>query len=115
MDNIKKQDTGDDLLARSLSLAGLVRYQPAAVVSRTIINQKTGTVSLFAFDQGQELSEHTAPFEAMVVCLDGQAEVSIAGQSQTVRSGEMIIMPAHKPHALKATTRFKMLLIMIRS
>jgi len=115
MDNIKKQDTGDDLLARSLSLAGLVRYQPAAVVSRTIINQKTGTVSLFAFDQGQELSEHTAPFEAMVVCLEGQAEVSIAGQRQAVRSGEMIIMPAHKPHALQATTRFKMLLIMIRT
>ena len=115
MDNIKKQDTGDDLLARSLSLAGLVQYQPAAVVSRTIINQKTGTVTLFAFDEDQELSEHTAPFEAMVVCLDGQAEVSIAGQSQTVRVGEMIIMPAHKPHALKATTRIKMLLIMIRT
>jgi quercetin dioxygenase-like cupin family protein len=113
MDNIKKQDTGDDLLARSLSLAGLVQYQPAAVVSRTIISRPTGTVTLFAFDEGQELSEHTAPFEAMVVCLDGQAEVSIAGHRQAVGSGEMIIMPAHKPHTLKATTRFKMLLIMI--
>jgi len=115
MDNIKKQDSADDLRARSLSLTGLVQYQPAAVVSRTIINRKTGTVTLFAFDQGQELSEHTAPFDAMVVCLDGQAEVTIAGQSRTVQAGEMIIMPAHKPHALKAAQRFKMLLVMIRS
>jgi len=114
MDNIKKQDSEDDLLARSLPLEGLVQYQPAAVVSRTVLNRPTGTVTLFAFDQGQELSEHTAPFEAMVVCLDGQAEVTIAGQAHALRRGEMIIMPAHKPHALKATTRFKMLLVMIR-
>jgi quercetin dioxygenase-like cupin family protein len=114
MDNIKKQDSGEDLMARSLPLEGLVQYQPAAVVSRTVINRPTGTVTLFAFDQGQELSEHTAPFDAAVVCLDGQAEVTIAGQAQAVRRGEMIIMPAHKPHALKATSQFKMLLIMVR-
>ena len=115
MNNIKKQDSAEDLLARSLALAGLVQYQAGAVVSRTIINRKTGTVTLFAFDQGQELSEHTAPFDAMAVILDGQAEVAIAGRSQAVRSGEMIIMPARKPHALKAASRFKMLLIMIRT
>jgi quercetin dioxygenase-like cupin family protein len=115
MDDIKKQDSGEDLLARSLALAGLVQYQAGAVVSRTIINRKTGTVTLFAFDQGQELSEHTAPFDAMAVILDGQAEVAIAGRSQAVHNGEMIIMPAHKPHALKAASRFKMLLIMIRT
>jgi quercetin dioxygenase-like cupin family protein len=115
MNDIKKQDSAEDLPARSLALAGLVQYQAGAVVSRTIINRKTGTVTLFAFDQGQELSEHTAPFDAMAVVLDGRAEVAIAGRSQAVRSGEMIIMPAHKPHSLKAASRFKMLLIMIRT
>lgn len=96
-------------------LADLVDYQSNAVVSKTLIEKKTGTVTLFAFDKGQGLSEHTAPFDAMVCVLDGAVEISIAGKPITVRQGEMIIMPAHEPHALKGIERFKMMLTMIRS
>lgn len=98
-----------------VNLAGMLDYQDGAVVSRTIIDKKQGTVTLFAFDEGQGLSEHTAPFDAMVLILDGQAEISISGKPFTLKAGEMIIMPASQPHALRALTRFKMLLIMIRS
>ncbi|MDH7596009.1 MAG: cupin domain-containing protein [Candidatus Bathyarchaeota archaeon] len=84
------------------------------MVSRTVIDKKAGTVTLFAFDKGEGLSEHTAPFDAMVCVLDGEAEVTIAGKPLRVRAGEMVIMPANKPHALRAVERFKMLLIMIR-
>ena len=97
------------------SLVDLVAYQEAAVVSKTLIDKKVGTVTLFAFDKGHGLSEHTAPFDAMVCVLDGVAEIAIAGKPITVRQGEMLVMPANKPHALKAVERFKMLLIMIRS
>lgn len=93
----------------------LVAYQDGAVVSREIVSQKTGTVTLFAFDEGQGLSEHTAPFDALVLVLDGEAEVAIAGTPFRVRAGEMILMPAHKPHALRAVQRFKMMLVMVRA
>ncbi len=97
------------------SLVDLVDYREGSVVSKTLVEKKTGTVTLFAFDQGQGLSEHTAPFDAMVCVLDGEGEISISGVPAVVKQGEMIIMPANEPHALKATQRFKMMLIMIRS
>jgi len=95
-------------------LVGLVNYQEGTVVSRTVIKKKTGTVTLFAFDKGEGLSEHTAPFDALVYILDGKAEITISGESVTVENGEMIVMPANKTHALKALERFKMLLVMIK-
>ena len=97
------------------SLVDLVAYQEAAVVSKTLLEKKSGTVTLFAFARGQGLSEHTAPFDAMVCVLDGVAEIAIDGNAVTVRQGEMLVMPANKPHALKAIERFKMMLTMIRS
>lgn len=96
-------------------LSSSINYQEGAVVSRTIIDKKTGTVTLFAFDKNQGLSEHTAPYDAMVYVFDGAAEVVIAGKPIHVKSGELIIMPAGKPHALRALSPFKMMLIMIRS
>ena len=101
--------------ATTADLADLIGYQKDAVVSKTIIEKKTGTVTLFAFDQGQGLSEHTAPFDAMVQVLDGEVEIRIAGQPHQVTTGQIIIMPANEPHALKAIAPFKMLLTMIRS
>ncbi|BBO69398.1 cupin [Desulfosarcina alkanivorans] len=101
--------------ATATHLADLVGYQKDAVVSKTIIEKKTGTVTLFAFDQGQGLSEHTAPFDAMVQVLDGEVEIRISGNPHTVKEGQTIIMPAGEPHALKAVTPFRMLLTMIRS
>ena len=103
----------DDL--RSEILMDMVGYQNEAIVSKTIIEKKTGTVTLFAFDQGQGLSEHTAPFDALVQVLDGEVEIKIAGQPFNLKTGEIIVMPANKPHALKAVKAFKMLLTMIRS
>lgn len=96
-------------------LGSSVDYQDGSVVSREIISKNTGTVTIFAFDQGQGLSEHTAPFDAMVYVVDGSVEVSIAGNPHKVSAGELIIMPANKPHALKALERFKMMLIMIKA
>ena len=96
-------------------LDGLVAYEDEAVVSRTLIEKPSGTVTLFAFDAGQGLSEHTAPFDAMVTVLDGEAEITIAGRPVTVRQGEMVVMPAGQPHALRARQRFKMMLTMIKS
>ncbi len=101
--------------ATSMDLAELLAYQKDAVVSKTIIDKKTGTVTLFAFDQGQGLSEHTAPFDAMVQVLDGEVEIRISGNPHRVKAGQIIIMPANEPHALKAVAQFKMLLTMIRS
>lgn len=97
------------------SLIDIVDYQKDAVVSKTIIEKKTGTVTLFAFDQGQGLSEHTAPFDALVQVLDGEVEIKISGKPFHLKQGEIIIMPANEPHALKAVRRFKMLLTMIKS
>ena len=102
-------------IATPMDLADQLDYQKDAVVSKTIIDKKTGTVTLFAFDQGQGLSEHTAPFDAMVQVLDGEVEIRIAGNPQRVKPGQIIIMPANEPHALKAVAPFKMLLTMIRS
>jgi quercetin dioxygenase-like cupin family protein len=101
--------------AQPQNLIDLVSYQDGSVVSRTLIKKKTGTVTLFAFDQGEALSEHTAPFDAMVYILDGKAEIKISGNSNILEKGNMIIMPANEPHALKAVERFKMMLTMVRS
>lgn len=103
-----------ELVGRVADLAGLVEYQPGSVVSREVVKRPTGTVTVFAFDKGQGLSEHTAPFDALVLVLDGEAEISLAGTPQRVRKGEMLIMPAGVPHALSAVERYKMLLVMIR-
>jgi quercetin dioxygenase-like cupin family protein len=96
-------------------VADLAAYQDGAIVSRELVRKEAGTVTVFAFDRGQGLSEHTAPFDALVLVLDGEAEVSIGGVPRRVAAGEMIRMSANVPHALQAVERFKMLLIMIRS
>ncbi len=101
--------------AQPQNLIDLVSYQDGSVVSRALIKKKTGTVTLFAFDQGEALSEHTAPFDAMVYILDGKAEIIISGNSNILEKGNMIIMPANEPHALKAVERFKMMLTMVRA
>ena len=95
--------------------AELVSYQDGAIVSREIVKKATGSVTLFAFDEGQELSEHTTPFDALVHVLEGETEIIISGQPHRLQGGEMILMPANQPHALKALKRFKMILTMIRS
>lgn len=97
------------------SLNELVAYQEAAIVSSTIIRKSSGNVTLFAFDEGQSLSEHTAPFDAMVYVLDGETEIMISGKSYILKTGEAIVMPANEPHAVKAITKFKMMLVMIKS
>ena len=102
-------------VGQAKDLSGSVEYQADAVVSKTLIKKDTGTVTLFAFDKGQGLSEHTAPFDALVCILDGQAEITIDGNPINLKSDQVIIMPANKPHALKAVEKFKMLLIMIKS
>lgn len=109
-----KTGTSPELLAQSATLAEWVKYQTGSVVSREIIRKATGTVTVFAFDEGQGLSEHKAPFDALVYILDGKADIVIAGKHSQLKRGEMIVMPANQPHALKAVSRFKMLLVMIR-
>jgi len=96
-------------------LVDLIAYQGGSIVSREIISRPTGTVTLFAFDAGQGLSEHTAPFDAMVSVLDGEVEITISGKKNMLKAGDMIVMPANQPHALKAIAKFKMLLVMIKS
>ena len=98
-----------------MRLSTLVEYQPGSVVSRTILKKEKGTLTLFAFDAGESLSEHTAPFYALVYIVDGVASVSIEKKSYQLSAGEALILPANRPHAVKATQRFKMLLTMIRS
>jgi quercetin dioxygenase-like cupin family protein len=102
------------LKAEILKIADLAAYQDGAVVSRQITKEEAGNVTLFAFDQGQELSEHTAPYDALVHLLDGEAEIKISGQPYHLKAGDAILMPANQPHAVKATQKFKMLLTMIR-
>ncbi len=97
----------------SRAASALAEYQDGSVVSRTVIEKKSGTVTVFAFDAGEGLSEHTAPFDALVHVIDGKAEITISGETVDVGTGEMIIMPAGKPHSLKAAERFKMVLIML--
>ena len=104
-----------DFIAESLELESLVAYQKHSVVSKQILNKKAGTLTLFAFDKGEGLSEHTAPYDASVLILDGKTEIRIGGKFHQLNKGKMIIMPAGVPHSLKAIEPFKMLLIMIRS
>jgi quercetin dioxygenase-like cupin family protein len=115
MDKDKKSQENKSLTATVSRLADLIAYQEGSVVSRTLIDKNAGTVTLFAFAEGQGLSEHTAPFDAMVLIYDGQADISIAGKPLSLKEGDMTIMPANIPHALKAVSRFKMLLVMIKS
>ncbi|MDR0373749.1 MAG: cupin domain-containing protein [Nitrososphaerota archaeon] len=96
-------------------LTDLIDYRVGSVVSRTLIDKKTGTVTLFAFDEGQGLSEHTAPYDALVYVLEGTVDITIAGKPVALKGGELTLMPANQPHALAAKTRFKMLLTMIKS
>ena len=97
------------------NLMEMIEYQEGSVVSKTIIDKQTGTVTLFAFGKGEGLSKHTAPFDAMVYIFDGQAEVAISDKQNRLKAGEMIIMPANEPHALKALEQFKMMLVMIKA
>ncbi len=110
--SLKPKGLAPASVAKAVDLA---QYQEGAVVSREILKKPTGTVTIFAFDEGQGLSEHTAPFDALAQVVEGEAEIAISSQPHVVRAGEMILMPAGKPHALKAITRFKMILTMIRS
>jgi quercetin dioxygenase-like cupin family protein len=112
---VKDQDKDGAVLAQVEELAELLQYQDGSIVSRVLLKNKGGTVTLFAFDVGEGLSEHTAPFDALVVVTDGEAEIEIAGESFKLRQGDTIILPANKPHAVRATSKFKMLLIMIRA
>ena len=111
----KAIQTDKDLLAKVADVAGMVEYQNGAVVSRTIMDRPTGTVTLFSFDKGQGLSEHTAPFDALISILDGSAEIRIGGTPHHLSAGDMIVLPSGVPHAVNATERFRMLLAMIRS
>lgn len=111
----KKPKDDEGLRGAVASLIDLVDYQDASVVSRQIISSSAGTVTMFAFDEGEGLSEHTTPFDAMAQVVEGEAEISIAGRPLRVKEGELVIMPANEPHAVLAVNRFKMLLTMIRS
>ena len=108
------RQTGVEKTSQATRLIGLADYQEGSVVSRTIIGKKTGTVTFFAFDEGQGLSEHTAPFDAMVYLLEGEAEIVVSGRTLRLKEGEMVIMPANQPHSLSAVSKFKMILTMIR-
>ena len=101
--------------AQKISLADRISYQQGSIVSQEIASKKAGSVTIFAFDAGQGLSEHTAPFDAIVQIIDGEAAITVSGTTITAKAGELVVMPANEPHSLKAQKRFKMLLIMIRS
>jgi quercetin dioxygenase-like cupin family protein len=105
----------EELKAKPFKVEDLVEYQEGSVVSKEIIRKSAGTVTVFAFDKGEGLSEHTAPFDAMVQIIDGKAEITISGNKNILEKGDMIIMPANESHALQALERFKMILTMIRS
>ncbi|MFO8009904.1 MAG: cupin domain-containing protein [Dehalococcoidia bacterium] len=107
--------TGEINPSEALDLTGLAEYAEGSIVSRTLIDKKVGTLTIFAFDQGQGLSEHSAPFDALVQVLDGEAEITLGGKLVRANAGQVVLMPANVPHALHAVTRFKMLLTMIRS
>jgi quercetin dioxygenase-like cupin family protein len=115
MENEKTTKEPNFIPAQAAEASTLVDYQPGSIVSREILKKGTGKVTLFAFDAEEGLSEHTSPFDALVQMLEGEAEITIAGKANVVRAGELILMPAHQPHALKALKRFKMILTMIRS
>mgnify|MGYP002795044479 FL=1 len=111
----KKQPINENFIAKANNLESLMDYQTDSVVSKTIIGKKAGTVTMFAFDKDQGLSEHTAPYDAMVYMVDGEARITISGKAVIVKKGEMVILPANEPHALEALSKYKMLLIMIKS
>jgi len=100
---------------RALSLVGLVEYASGAIVSKTLVDKEKGTVTLFAFDEGQRLSEHSAPFDALVIVVEGAARVVVGGSPVHVPAGHIVLLPANVPHAVSAEERFKMLLVMVRS
>ncbi|WP_042702668.1 cupin domain-containing protein [Methanobrevibacter arboriphilus] len=105
----------EDIKSKPIKIDSLAEYQDESVVSRELIKKEVGTVTIFAFDKGQGLSEHSAPFDAMVQIVDGGAEITISGNKNIVKKGELIIMPANEPHALFANEPFKMVLTMIKS
>jgi quercetin dioxygenase-like cupin family protein len=113
--NKNDKSEGGTLLASVNKMEGLVSYQEGSVVSRTLIDKNVGTVTLFAFASGQGLSEHSAPYDALVYILDGEADITISGKPLHLRTGEMTIMPANDPHALKANRQFKMMLVMVKA
>lgn len=115
MDHNNKKPGMEVTAGQSIKLVDLADYQESSVVSRTVIDKEKGTVTFFAFDEGQGLSEHTAPFDALLYLLEGEAEVVISGKTLNCKEGDMVIMPANEPHALRAVKKFKMLLTMIRS
>ncbi|MGD8629067.1 MAG: cupin domain-containing protein [bacterium] len=104
-----------DIVASPSGLAALIDYQAGSIVSRMLVKKDAGTVTLFAFDRDQGLSEHTAPFDALVYIIEGEAEITISGKAMTLKTGDTVIMPANDPHALKAVEKFKMLLVMVKS
>jgi quercetin dioxygenase-like cupin family protein len=104
----------NEFLAKVFNLSEMLAYQESSVVSKTLIDKKAGTITLFSFDKGQGLSEHTTPFDALVYIIDGKADIIISKKSNILNAGQMIIMPANKPHALKSLEKFKMMLIMIK-
>jgi quercetin dioxygenase-like cupin family protein len=105
----------EDIKGKAMELAGMVEYHSGSVVSRTIMDKPSGTLTLFAFEKGEGLSEHTAPYDATVYVIDGETEVTISSKVLRLKQGELVIMPANEPHSLRAITRFKMLLVMIKS
>jgi quercetin dioxygenase-like cupin family protein len=111
----RKPTVLETCLAKPAALAELIDYADDSIVSKTIIDKSVGTITLFAFDRGQNLSEHTAPYDAVVQVLDGRGQLSIGGKQTTVSAGQLIIMPANVPHAVAAEEKFKMLLTMIRA
>jgi quercetin dioxygenase-like cupin family protein len=115
MNSQQAQSKREMPLAEVVRLIDLVNYQEGAIVSRTLVHRATGTVTLFAFDEGQSLSEHTAPFDALAHLLEGEAEIVVSGKPLLTKAGEAVLMPANQPHSLKALRKFKMLLTMIRS
>lgn len=115
MNEEKRSGNSNRFVGQVVNLTDLINYQAGSVVSRTIIDKKAGTVTLFSFDEGEGLSEHTAPYDALVYILNGEADIIISGKPVRLKKGELTLMPANRPHALSAITKFKMLLIMIKS
>jgi len=111
---IMENSNADKLISNVHNLKGFIEYQNGSVVSRSILKKESGNITLFAFDKGENLSEHTSPFDAVIYIIDGVAEIKISGNIYSLKEGEMIIMPPNEPHALKAVTKFKMLLIMLK-
>jgi quercetin dioxygenase-like cupin family protein len=112
---MSEKPEGQDITASPFRLADLIEYQAGSIVSRMLVNKDAGTVTLFAFDKEQGLSEHTAPFDALVYVTEGETEITISGKPMTLKAGDTLIMPANDPHALKAIESFKMLLVMVKS